>query len=130
MKKVLFYLSSITLLFLLLAGCTVNSTTGKITISNRTNNALTNIKIGNTLLSSYVAPGASYDYWYYNDITGKLALSGVDHLDAAGKDPNNDNTDTGFDELDYTFKVNHWVNITTNIINTDNFTNVDGDSLV
>ena len=129
MKKVLFFLSSITLLFLLLAGCTVNSTTGKIMISNRTNTALTNIRIGNTLISSYVAPGATYDYWYYSDITGKLALSGVDHLDYYGEDPDKDTTYTGYDDLDLTFKVNHWVYITASIINTDNAANVDGDSL-
>lgn len=129
MKKVLFYLSSITLLFLLLAGCTVNSTTGKITINNTTNTAVTNIKIGNTLIALNVNPGASYDYYYYADITGKLSISGVDHLDAVGKDLDGDNTDTGFDELDYTFKVNHWVLIMARIIDTDNFTNVDGDSV-
>ena len=63
MKKMVLLLSSISIALLLITGCLVSSTSCKITIQNRTNTAYTNVKIGDTIIALYVAPGVQIDYW-------------------------------------------------------------------
>ena len=38
---------------------------------------LKNVKIGNTSIAWYVAGGGYVNYWYYQDITGKLTTEGI-----------------------------------------------------
>lgn len=93
------------------SGCTVNSSTGKITIKNASKQAVTNIKLGDTYLALRVLPGQSVEYYYFQAMKGKLSMEGVDSYDFYGYDPNGDGNATAMDKLDFNFSVNQWVDI-------------------
>jgi hypothetical protein len=57
--------------------CSVNNSTSLIVIKNTTYEALTDVKIGDSYMAAYVAPGTYVDYWSYKTVSGKLSLKGV-----------------------------------------------------
>ena len=57
--------------------CTVNSTTGLITVENKSNVKVTNIKIGSTSICWWLSPGEKYNYYFYKPITGELTADGA-----------------------------------------------------
>jgi len=65
------------LLFVLFTSCTVNSSTGLLTITNSTNYDITSIKIGNITLDSYLPQGQTYNFWYYSILSGQLTGGSV-----------------------------------------------------
>jgi len=64
-------------MILFLSACTVNETTGLITITNLTDKDFSNIKIGDTVLSAYISKGVKVDYWYFKNLFGNLTGSGI-----------------------------------------------------
>lgn len=76
MKNKLFF-SNVILIIIFLFNCAINEKTGLITITNLTGNDFSNIKIGDTVLSAYISKGIKVDYWYFNNLFGKLTGSGI-----------------------------------------------------
>lgn len=76
MKKTIYFII-ITFVVFIFIHCTVNQDTGLIEVKNYTEIALTNVTIGGTLIASYVAPGGYVDYWYSQEIRGRLYTEGV-----------------------------------------------------
>ena len=68
-KIILFFPCIILLLFF---DCVVNSTTGIITIKNSCNQTINYIKLGNTLLVLTLAPGTSFNYYFYKTLSGTI----------------------------------------------------------
>ena len=98
MKKIKFLL----LLFIMLVvffSCTVSESTGCIQVKNTTYMALTDVKIGDTLIASYVAAGNYVNYWYYQPIEGKLTTKGIE-------------VDKSVEDITLSLKPNFWVYIT------------------
>lgn len=75
MKKAFFWV--MIFIVLLFVSCTVNDTTGLLVITNLSNSDVTNIRIGNTTLTSYLSSGSKLDYWYYTPLTGQLSATGA-----------------------------------------------------
>ena len=86
------------LFFSLFLQCSVNEYIGLIEVYNYTNTPVKNVKIGDTLLAIYVAPGNYVDYWFSSDIKGKLYSEGVTVGDA-------------FSGITYDLKANYWIQI-------------------
>lgn len=61
------------------SGCTVDDSTGLITISNHSNIAFLGVRLGSTLLAT-VSPGYKADYWFYNNMSGGISIEGVDEI--------------------------------------------------
>lgn len=78
MIKKIFILIVILLILLFFLSCTVNDFTGLIKVENHTDTELRNVKIGDTLITSYVAPGNYVDYWFAYTISGKITTEGVE----------------------------------------------------
>lgn len=58
--------------------CTVNENTSCLTIQNKSDTTVTNIKIGDTIVTSYLAPGTQTAYYFSNkDIEGELSANGA-----------------------------------------------------
>ena len=95
MKKI-YLLLIVALLFFAFIGCTVNSTTGRITVANTTNATMTNVKVGDTLIVSSLGPGKSYDYYFFKTLTGQITVEGLDDLNVRGQDPDEDLEYTGY----------------------------------
>ena len=76
--KIIFYLIKIFIILIFFSSCTVNDSTGLIRVENHTSIELKNVKIGNTLIASYVAPGNYVDYWYFITLKGKITTEGVE----------------------------------------------------
>jgi hypothetical protein len=87
------------LLLILFAGCTVNDKTGLILVQNKTLGPLYNVKVGDKLITGFVASGSSVSYWYYEDVKGKLT---VDSLSLK----------KGQENWSLNFKPGYWVYIT------------------
>ena len=77
MKKTLIFLFSVITMLLLVTGCSVNSTTGRISFINQTDKDMT-VKIGTT--STFVSKGAVYDYYFTADIKGKISAEGCEDV--------------------------------------------------
>ena len=75
MKKAFF--GVMIFIVLLFVSCTVNDTTGLLVITNLSNSDVTNIKVGNTTLTSYLSSGSKLDYWYYTPLAGEISATGV-----------------------------------------------------
>lgn len=90
---------------LILSGCAVNSTTGKITIVNRSTTSVSNIKIGSTILALAVGPGQSVDYFFTSALSGALTATGA--KTGFAYDETNDVERDGT----FTFKLNNWYSI-------------------
>ena len=75
MKKATILL--LTIIIAIFSGCIVNDSTGLIRVTNSTHLPLRNVKIGDTFITFYVAPGGAVDYWYYTDIQGGLYTEGI-----------------------------------------------------
>jgi hypothetical protein len=65
------------IIFILGISCTVNNNTSKITILNKSDASVSNIKIGNTIICCYIAAGGSYEYYFSFDLKGKLTGNDV-----------------------------------------------------
>ncbi len=76
MKKIYLMILILFLIFFL-STCTVNESTGLIVITNLTENDVSNVKVGEVTLTSYISRGAKVDYWYYSLLSGKLTAAGV-----------------------------------------------------
>lgn len=60
--------------------CAVTASAGKVTITNRSDKGITNIKVGETILSLYVPPGGEVSYWYITGVRGTLRVEGADFV--------------------------------------------------
>jgi hypothetical protein len=69
------------IIIIFISGCSVNEYTSILSISNESNIYVNNIKIGKTLILLTLAPGASYDYYFYSPLTGNLT---TDNAASAG----------------------------------------------
>ncbi len=127
MKKIITLSPALLLFAFLINSCSVNSTTGLITIENRTNSFLTNVRVGDTLVALSLAPGAKYDYYYYQTIQGKLTTFGVAINDDVFFDLNgNGQKDPGeaMSEVTFRFKPNYWIKISANTYQTIDYIDV------
>ena len=95
MKKFLIILMLI-ILILSLITCSVSETTGLIQVRNRTHLDLTNVYLGDKLIAGYVASGGTVDYWFFQEISGKLRSEGIE-------------VSEGFKDIKYTLKPGYWV---------------------
>ncbi len=78
MRKLYLIIFLITILTFIHFSCTVNESTSCLTIQNKSNTTVTNIKIGNTIVSSYLAPGAQTAFYFSNyTIEGELSANGA-----------------------------------------------------
>lgn len=103
MKKIfLFFIFSFAVLFIF--NCTVNDKTGLIQIKNSTYESLSNVKIGQTLIAAYVAPGSYINYWYYNTVSGRLSTQGIP-------------IDNSIKDITFNLKTGYWFAITAKITN-------------
>lgn len=95
------------------ATCSVNQSTGKIEVRNFTDRPLKNVKIGNTLIACYVAPGGSVDYWLYSEIKGGLTFEGDFHyLKSAHVDPDEPDKEKSQEDATFICKTGYWHYIT------------------
>lgn len=78
MKINIFILFIVCFLSLIMTTCTVNEYTALIRVDNMGANAVTNLKIGDTLIVGYLQKGAVYDYWAVSRFEGMVSLEGVD----------------------------------------------------
>ena len=76
--KMKYYLLSIIILFMISVGCSVNNSTGLISVSNHSTTASINVSLQSTL--TILSSGAKADYWFYNDLSGKIVISRVDEI--------------------------------------------------
>lgn len=60
---------------------------------------LRNVKIGGTLIASYVAPGGYVNYWYYQEISGALTCENII-------------VDEEYEGENFKLELNWWVYIT------------------
>lgn len=60
-------------------GCAVSATAGKVTIVNRSDKAVKNVKVGDRVLALYIFPGAEVEYWYITGIRGTFSVEEVDY---------------------------------------------------
>ncbi|MBN2545181.1 MAG: hypothetical protein JXB50_05240 [Spirochaetes bacterium] len=67
MKKLLIF-PILALLFC----CTVNDNTSLWTFTNKSDIAITNIKLGNTIILASLSPGFTYNYYFSWDLNGPL----------------------------------------------------------
>jgi len=67
MKKLLLFF-----ILTLLLSCVVNDTTSLWTFTNKSDIAITNIKLGDTVILISLSPGITYNYYFYFDLNGKL----------------------------------------------------------
>ena len=67
------------LLLLLFSGCTINESTGMITISNHSALAGCIVTLDNTQLAN-VSTGYKTDYWFYQNLKGDITVSGADEV--------------------------------------------------
>jgi|GEM_PF-2150804 len=88
---------------LYLGSCTVNETTSKITINNKSDIWVSNIKIGNTIICSLIGPGNSYEYYFTNELSG--SLSGNDVIPARYTNQYSRNKYTAVEKSDGTFTL-------------------------
>ncbi len=75
-KKIVVFALIIPALSFFLYTCTVNSSTGLITITNTTQNDISSIVIGDITISSYISRGSKVDYWYSTQLSGRLQFGG------------------------------------------------------
>jgi hypothetical protein len=118
-------LLSVIILFFIF-GCAVNSSTGLITVENRTTTTLTSVTVGQTIIELMILPGQKADY-YYNTLSGQLYTLGVPVSNSYYFDLNaNSSKDTGegMGEVHFSFKPNYWVKIFAFTTNSGNFINV------
>jgi hypothetical protein len=98
-KKYKFIFSAvIAFSLLILSQCSVNQLTGLIQIKNYSNTPIKNVKIGDTLIALYVAPGMSVDYWFGYTISGKLASDGLQVNDSQSS-------------ITWNLKTNYWITV-------------------
>ena len=93
MKKK-YYIFYLLIIFQLLIGCTINDSTGLITISNHTDRSSATVYL-NSIILAYLGTGAKSDYWYYNDLSGNISIFIADNILAA------DHYDTEYGEIFY-----------------------------
>lgn len=111
MKKIICFLILFTLFFSF--NCSVNETTGKIEIKNFTDRPLKNVKIGSTILSWYVGPGQSVDYWIYSELKGKLIFEGdFSYYRGQYVDPDEPEAEKSQKDAIFTCKPGYWHYIT------------------
>src|SRR4030042_2550805 len=68
----------ILLIFLFfISACSVNEYTALIRVENSSNIDITNLKIGETLITGYLKKGAVYDYWSITQFSGIVSVNGV-----------------------------------------------------
>lgn len=100
-------LVSVIAAFLFLTGCTVGGDNGLLVITNLSDKKIENIKLGEATLLFSLEPGAKFDYWYTNDIGGKVKADGIELVLAKYLVDNGENS-VGFtilkDNPDCTFK--------------------------
>ena len=77
------FLIILIVLIILFSCCTVNSSMGLITVTNSSDQALTNVMIGSTLIVSYLAAGTKFDYWTAFTIQGKTSADNFKQGDLA-----------------------------------------------
>ena len=77
MKHFIKLLMIFILITFMFSSCTVNEVTGLIKIENFTDQDLTNVKIGNTLLAIKVPSGGYFDYWYFNELKGNITSDSI-----------------------------------------------------
>jgi hypothetical protein len=56
--------------------CSVNNSTGLISILNSSNQDLKNVKIGDTFIALNVSSGSKVDFWYIIPFKGKFTFEG------------------------------------------------------
>jgi hypothetical protein len=61
----------------LFSSCKVDDKTGLIIIDNKTYLPIRNLTIGPSIITLYVAPGGTYDYWYYSPINGSMKSDSI-----------------------------------------------------
>jgi hypothetical protein len=71
------------------SGCSVNDYESVLSISNESNIYVNNIKIGNTIILLTLAPGASYDYYFYTPLIGSLTTDSAASAGYAYTEDNN-----------------------------------------
>jgi regulatory protein YycI of two-component signal transduction system YycFG len=103
LKKILAFIITLILL-LIFSTCQVNENTGLITINNTTNNDISSIKIGNTMISCYLSKGSKVDYWFYYVLTGSITGSGMSKAIIVEEDTADETRDPG---TSLVFKLNH-----------------------
>jgi len=77
-KSILFIWTSMWLL-----SCEVGSNMGQITLVNTSDKEAKNIKIANTSILATLASGESYNYYFFNDFSGKPSADGFKFDDTA-----------------------------------------------
>jgi hypothetical protein len=108
-KKYLFLVIIIVLSVFI--SCTVNENTGLITITNNGNGDASNIKVGGTVITNYLAQGQKCDYWYskilFGDITGSGVVKNVllYNSDKSGESVVTRNTNTVEFKVNYEYKI-------------------------
>ena len=63
-------------LILFFSKCTVNESTGLIQVTNYTSKTISDVSIGSWLIAINVQPGTTVDYWFFNEIEGRLTTTG------------------------------------------------------
>lgn len=79
-KKHLLVIIGLVILSGIFSSCSVNNTTGLITVYNLTNAPIHNIYIGENVIVYTLNPGAKYDYWIYSALEGKVRADEVDRV--------------------------------------------------
>jgi len=97
MKKNI-YLLLIILFTIIFFQCSVNEYTGLIQVKNHSNTAMKNVKVGNTIITSYLAPGNYVDYWFTTPIKGVLTEENL------GVHESQEN-------IEWELKPNYWITI-------------------
>lgn len=99
MKKIFYLILIVSILIILFfTGCSVNAYTGLIQVKNYSNTPITNVKIGETLITSYLAAGAQIDYWFTSEITGKLTEESLGVYESQ-------------EDIEWELKPNYWITI-------------------
>ena len=73
MKKIIRILTLSFTIFFVSFNCSVNSYTGIIRIKNNTNTAINNIKIEDEIISLYLMPGYTSNYYFFSSLEGQLS---------------------------------------------------------
>jgi hypothetical protein len=112
---------SVIFIFNFLIACSVNNSTGLITIYNLTDAAVTNIKIGDTVINYSLPKGQKYDHWFLSSLQGKVSGTEFDEVLAKFfvEDPEHDISYIIYkDDPVCTFYVNYEYHL--DIVNADN----------
>ena len=120
MKIVYRLIFLITILSILFLSCSVDKYTGLLTIKNQTDSGISSIKIGDTIITFYIGPGAKYDYYFYTTISGSLTAA-----EAESGYYDNSLEDEVLLDGTYTLKTNNWYSLLIRRENKKNYMKIE-----